>query len=184
MGNDNSSPVKQEIIRGDMKNTGTTLITLQEAAEMLSLHPETLRRWDNNGKLLAIKVNERGDRKYRKEDIERLIAAGNSRRDERGRFVEGISGNPNGRPKKGFTLTDIAKEILEEELPSGITRKEALMRKIATLAYEGNETMIKLMWNYVDGMPTQRQEIGGTDGESFELVIKDYRGDKPTTQTK
>jgi len=92
-------------------------------------------------------------------------------RDEKGKFVEGVSGNPNGRPKKGLTLTDIAKEILEEELPDGKTRKEVLMRKIATLAYEGNETMIKLMWNYIDGMPTQRSELTGRDGENFKFII-------------
>lgn len=69
--------------------------------------------------------------------------------------------NRNGRPKKGLTLTDVAKEILEEELPNGVTRKEALMRKIATLAFEGNETMIKLIWNYVDGMPLQKTNVSG-----------------------
>lgn len=78
--------------------------------------------------------------------------------------------NRNGRPKKGLTLTDIAKEILEEELPDGKTRKEVLMRKIATLAYEGNETMIKLMWNYVDGMPKQSTEISTPDDK--QLIVR------------
>lgn len=49
--------------------------TLQkrEAAEMLGVNPETLRRWDRNGKLKAIIISKRGDRRYRKEDIEKLI---------------------------------------------------------------------------------------------------------------
>jgi DNA-binding PadR family transcriptional regulator len=92
-------------------------------------------------------------------------------RDAHGRVVQGAL-NPNGRPKKGFTLTDIAKQILEENMPDGMSRKEKLMRKVATLADEGNETMIKLMWNYVDGMPTQRQEITGKDGEPLEVNTK------------
>ena len=87
-------------------------------------------------------------------------------------FPKGVSGNPNGRPKLGFALTDIAREILDEELPTGKTRKEVLMRKVADLAYDGNEAMIKLMWNYVDGMPTQRQEITGADGEPL-VIIRD-----------
>lgn len=62
-----------------MNNDSSTLLTLQEAAEMLNLHPETLRRWDNSGKLPAVKVNDRGDRKYRKRDIEKLIATSNKR---------------------------------------------------------------------------------------------------------
>jgi excisionase family DNA binding protein len=45
------------------------LLTIQEAAELLKLHPETLRRWDNNGRLPAIKVGERNDRRYREDDI-------------------------------------------------------------------------------------------------------------------
>ena len=69
-------------------------------------------------------------------------------------------------------LTDIAKEILEETLPSGVTRKEALMRKIATLAYDGNETMIKMIWNYVDGMPKQQTDItsGGKELEALTII--------------
>lgn len=95
-------------------------------------------------------------------------------RDEHGRLLKGVVLNPNGRPKKGLTLTDIAKDILEETLPSGVTRKEALMRKIATLAYDGNETMIKMIWNYVDGMPTQRNELTGADGNEIVIKVVDY----------
>jgi excisionase family DNA binding protein len=49
------------------------LLTISEAAEILNVHPETLRRWDNKGKLKAIKINERGDRRYKPEDIERML---------------------------------------------------------------------------------------------------------------
>lgn len=91
-------------------------------------------------------------------------------RDENGRVVSGVL-NPNGRPKKGMTLTDVTREILEEELPDGRSRKEALMRKVATLAYEGNETMIKLIWNYIDGLPVQRNEITGKDGKDLPTPI-------------
>lgn len=53
--------------------TGTRLIKIKEAAEMLGVNPETLRRWDRNGKLKAVKVSIRGDRRYIKKDIERFI---------------------------------------------------------------------------------------------------------------
>ena len=49
------------------------LIKIREAAEMLSVNPETLRRWDRSGKLKAIIISKRGDRRYREEDIEKFI---------------------------------------------------------------------------------------------------------------
>lgn len=49
------------------------LLTIKQVAEILNVHVETLRRWDKRGKLKAIRVNERGDRRYRPKDIEKLI---------------------------------------------------------------------------------------------------------------
>lgn len=49
------------------------LLKLREAAEMLSVNPETLRRWDRSGKLKAVIISKRGDRRYKYEDIEKLI---------------------------------------------------------------------------------------------------------------
>jgi DNA (cytosine-5)-methyltransferase 1 len=57
-------------------NTGKPadqLLTINEVAKMLRVHPETLRRWDNDGKLKSIRVSERGHRKYKKSDIEILL---------------------------------------------------------------------------------------------------------------
>ena len=49
------------------------LLRIRETAEMLSVNPETLRRWDRTGKLKAVIVSVRGDRRYKKEDIENFI---------------------------------------------------------------------------------------------------------------
>ena len=49
------------------------LLTIRQAAEILNVHVETLRRWDKNGKLKAIIVNERGDRRYKPEDIKAIL---------------------------------------------------------------------------------------------------------------
>jgi DNA (cytosine-5)-methyltransferase 1 len=49
------------------------LLTLEEAAKTLKVHKETLRRWDKSGKLPAVKVSDRGDRRYKSEDIEKFI---------------------------------------------------------------------------------------------------------------
>lgn len=49
------------------------LLRIKEAAEILGVNPETLRRWDRDGKLLAIKVSKRGDRRYNPTDIQKFI---------------------------------------------------------------------------------------------------------------
>ena len=51
------------------------LLTIRQAAEVLNVHVETLRRWDKSGKLKAIRVNDRGDRRYKPEDLEQIIKA-------------------------------------------------------------------------------------------------------------
>ncbi len=49
------------------------LLTIRQAAEVLNVHVETLRRWDKSGKLKAIRVNDRGDRRYKPDDLEQII---------------------------------------------------------------------------------------------------------------
>jgi len=49
------------------------LLTLKEASEILKCHPNTLRQWDRKGILKAVRFGERQDRRYRKEDILKLI---------------------------------------------------------------------------------------------------------------
>jgi len=49
------------------------LLTIRQAAEILNVHIETLRRWDKSGKLKAIRVNDRGDRRYKPEDLKKLM---------------------------------------------------------------------------------------------------------------
>lgn len=49
------------------------LLTLSEAAEILRVHPNTLRKWDRKGVLKAVRFGQRGDRRYRKEDIEAFM---------------------------------------------------------------------------------------------------------------
>lgn len=52
------------------------LITLKEASTILKVHPNTLRAWDQKGILIAVRIGEKGIRKYKKEDIIKLIEKG------------------------------------------------------------------------------------------------------------
>ncbi len=49
------------------------ILTLKQACEILNCHPNTLRKWDNKGYLKAIRFGTRGDRRYRRGDIEKVL---------------------------------------------------------------------------------------------------------------
>ena len=53
--------------------TEEKLLKLSEAAELLNVHPNTLRKWDKKGILAAVRFGERKDRRYKKEDIMKLL---------------------------------------------------------------------------------------------------------------
>ena len=49
------------------------LIRIKEAAEMFGIHPETLRRWSKKGKINAVVINDRGDRRFKLSEISKFI---------------------------------------------------------------------------------------------------------------
>lgn len=49
------------------------LLRISQVAEMLGVNPETLRRWDNSGQLKAVRMGSRGDRRYKVNEVEKII---------------------------------------------------------------------------------------------------------------
>lgn len=49
------------------------ILTIKEVAEIFGVHQQTLRRWDEEGKLKAVRIGKFGHRKYRKSDIDKLL---------------------------------------------------------------------------------------------------------------
>jgi len=49
------------------------LMTIREVANLLRVSTLTVKRWGKKGKLPAIRINSRGDRRYRKQVILRLL---------------------------------------------------------------------------------------------------------------
>ncbi len=45
------------------------LLTVREVAELLRVSPLTIKRWGKRGKLTPIRINSRGDRRYKKEAV-------------------------------------------------------------------------------------------------------------------
>ena len=52
----------------------TKLLKIREAAEMLGVNPETMRRWDRDGTFKAIRIGKRGHRMYDEVEILKKIS--------------------------------------------------------------------------------------------------------------
>jgi len=49
------------------------ILTLKQASEVLHCHPNTLRTWEREGLIKCIRFGKRGDRRFTKEEITRLL---------------------------------------------------------------------------------------------------------------
>lgn len=63
------------------------MLTVREVAQLLHIHTNTVRRWSDRGVLKAYRITQRGDRRFRREDIARFLAefnpdGGNGRKAE------------------------------------------------------------------------------------------------------
>lgn len=59
-----------------IQRTWPPLLNLEQTAQILNISKWTLRKWDNEDKLVAIRIGSRKDRRYRKEDVLRVLNNG------------------------------------------------------------------------------------------------------------
>jgi len=52
------------------------MLTARETARFLNVHINTVRRWSNRGTLKAYRICSRGDRRFRREDVDALLKVG------------------------------------------------------------------------------------------------------------
>lgn len=112
-----------------------------------------------------------------------------SDRDELGRFNGTVAGP--GRPPGSKSFTTKVRDALEK-IGEGndITYEEALIKKILHKAIvQGNDKMIELLWNYMDGKPIQQLQHRGdifmtnmTAEERLKLETILYGQPQPTTE--
>jgi excisionase family DNA binding protein len=52
-----------------------SMLTISEVARLLNVHINTVRRWSQQGILKAYRIGSRGDRRFRRADIDSFIAS-------------------------------------------------------------------------------------------------------------
>ena len=50
------------------------MLTVREVARLLHIHSNTVRRWSDRGIIRAYRINHRGDRRFRREDVADFLA--------------------------------------------------------------------------------------------------------------
>jgi hypothetical protein len=102
-------------------------------------------------------------------------------RDEKGHFVEGVSGNPKGRPV--FSLITLLKAELQK-CPEGQDKKtyaDLLVQRIMKKAISGgDDQQIKNILQYVEGMPKQSLKV---EGEIKTALVEFIDGQDKNTNT-
>ena len=104
-------------------------------------------------------------------------------------FKKGKSGNPKGRPVGSLSITTEIKRALEripkDQRENKRTYLELLIMKILDKAIkDGDNQMMRAIWNYVDGMPRQSIGLEGNVG-ALPFMIKIIKDDfkKPDKET-
>ena len=59
-----------------------SLLSVAQAAVILGVHPNTIRTWTDAGRLTAYRINARGDRRFRHNDVVRLLVEDGARADK------------------------------------------------------------------------------------------------------
>jgi len=54
-------------------NASSRMLTVKEASRILNIHPNTVRRWSEEGLIKAYRIGPRGDRRFKPEDIDIVL---------------------------------------------------------------------------------------------------------------
>ncbi|MBA7601438.1 hypothetical protein ES703_08511 [subsurface metagenome] len=68
--------VKGKPIRQKPGLDSKVMLTTGDVAQLLGLHPNTVRRWNKKGILKSYRISPRGDRRFRREDVDGFLKEG------------------------------------------------------------------------------------------------------------
>ena len=165
--------------RGDEQEA---LLSVAQAAALLGVHPNTLRAWTDAGRLTAYRINLRGDRRYRRGEVERLLAEGASSREQEPAVGDGGAG----RDRELAALARLAQGSGGTATPTTVCRTavEALRTTLGVarvaiyLAREGaDDYALETDTGYRVAPPASLADVEGADleGEVDPQPIADDR---------
>jgi PAS domain S-box-containing protein len=85
------------------------MLSIRQTAALLGVHPETLRRWDAQGKLRARRIGPRGARRYARADVLRMLQAADDRVRDAQRVVVDVARAISG----SLDLETVARTVVE-----------------------------------------------------------------------
>jgi excisionase family DNA binding protein len=61
----------------ESRNAIETMLSVHEVPSVLHVHNNTVRKWSNQGIIRAYRINHRGDRRFKHEDIDKYMTGFN-----------------------------------------------------------------------------------------------------------
>jgi hypothetical protein len=102
---------------------------------------------------------------------------GNNNPTGKGGFGDNPSNiNTNGRPPKGYSITEWFREMLNSKPEV----KDAIGKSILKKALEGDMAAIRTVWQYMDGMPSQGVDLT-SGGEKIDSLVT-YRPERADSE--
>jgi hypothetical protein len=77
-----------------------------------------------------------------------------------GKFGPGNNANPKGRPPKGWALSDLIEDGMDEEEPKTKKQfKELIIKRLIVECVNGNIMAMRELFNRIEGMPRMKMEV-------------------------
>ncbi|HEX5148746.1 MAG TPA: GAF domain-containing protein, partial [Candidatus Limnocylindrales bacterium] len=154
-----------ESITNPSPTLGERTVSVALAARILGVHPNTVRTWTEQGRLPVLRINARGDRRYRVSDLEAFLQdaeqtpAPIGRRAERWRASDAGPGSAAGdlaarRSRELRVLGEVA------QLTAHVTDLDTALHRICQLLREGFDYRLVAVGHVRDGAIMARVSHG------------------------
>ena len=143
------------------------LLSVAQAATLLGVHPNTIRSWTDAGRLAAYRINARGDRRYRRGEVARLLvddraAEHGSAPGEAGyavfaRLAEGLAASP--------TIASVARALVEA------LREEIGLSRAAVYVLDDGELALAAHAGHPVRPPARRPPVAERVRAGADLIV-------------